>query len=69
MNQPQPQGFKLFAYSNYSYLSLHVKSANAAAPLSSSGVSGFVWLIALLIIAVLVGVVVLVRRRGEEDRA
>ena len=37
VNQPQPQGFKLFAYSNYSYLSLHIKSANAAAPVSSSG--------------------------------
>jgi peptide/nickel transport system substrate-binding protein len=69
VNQPQPQGFKLFAYSNYSYLSLHVKSANAAAPQSSGGISGFVWLIGLLIILLLVGVVVVVRRRGEEDRA
>ena len=69
VNQPQPQGFKLFAYSNYSYLSLHIKSADAAAPVTSSSVSGFVWLIALVVILLLVGVVVLVRRRGEEDRA
>ena len=69
VNQPQPQGFKLFAYSNYSYLSLHIKSANAAAPVKSGGVSGMVWLIALLVIAVLIGIVVLVRRRGEEERA
>ena len=46
-----------------------MKSANAAAPQSSGGISGFVWLIGLLIVALLVGVVVLVRRRGEEDRA
>jgi peptide/nickel transport system substrate-binding protein len=69
VNQPQPQGYKLYAYGNYSYLSLHVKSANAAEPQSSSGISGFVWLIGLLIIVVLLGIVVLVRRRSEEDRA
>ena len=69
VTQPQPQGAKLYAYSNYSYLSLHAKSAADAAAAPSSGVSGFVWLIALVVAALIIGAVFLVRRRGEEDRA
>jgi peptide/nickel transport system substrate-binding protein len=69
VNQPQPAGYKLFQYGNASYLSLHVKSAADAAPPASSGVSGAVWLIALILIVVLVGVILLVRRRGAEERA
>jgi peptide/nickel transport system substrate-binding protein len=69
VTQPQPQGYKLFAYGNYSYLSLHAKSAADAAATPSSGVSGFVWLILLVVVLAIIGVVFLVRRRGEEDRA
>jgi peptide/nickel transport system substrate-binding protein len=69
VTQPQPQGAKLFAYSTYSYLSLHVKSAADAAAPASSGVSGAVWLIALVVIVALAAIVILVRRRGEEERA
>jgi peptide/nickel transport system substrate-binding protein len=69
VNQPQPQGYKLFAYGNYSYLSLHLKTTAAAASPASSGVSGAVWLVGLILVVVLVGVILLVRRRGDEERA
>jgi hypothetical protein len=33
------------------------------------GVSGAVWLVGLVLVVVLIGVILLVRRRGEEERA
>jgi peptide/nickel transport system substrate-binding protein len=68
VNQPQPQGFKLFAYSNESYLSLRPASATTNTS-PSSGISGVVWLIAAAVIILLVGIVIALRRRGAEDRA
>jgi peptide/nickel transport system substrate-binding protein len=68
VTQPQPQGYKLYAMSNYSYLSLQLKSTAAAAT-TSSGISGAVWLVGLILVVVLVGVILLVRRRGDEERA
>ncbi len=68
INQPQPTGFKLFAYGPYSYLSIRPK-AGAVITTGSGGISGFVWLAIAAGLVVVIGGIVLARRRGEEDRA
>jgi peptide/nickel transport system substrate-binding protein len=69
VNQPSPQGFKLFAYGNYSYLTLHPATANATTGTGAGGASGVVWLIIAVVVIAAVAVVVMARRRGSEDRA
>jgi peptide/nickel transport system substrate-binding protein len=68
VDQPQPQGFKLFAYGNYSYLSLR-PAVGAAASSGSSGVSGVVWVIIGVVAVAVIALILVARRRGEEDRA
>jgi peptide/nickel transport system substrate-binding protein len=65
VKQPQPQGFVLFQYGEWSYLTVHPKTAGSTTG-SSSAVSGVVWLGVLAVIVLIIGAIVFSRRRRED---
>jgi peptide/nickel transport system substrate-binding protein len=60
-------GFLLNQWGTYSYLNVRPISEEQTPP--AGGISAGVWIAVVVAIAVIAGAVVLVRRRGEEDRA
>jgi len=60
-------GYLLNQYGNYSYLNIRPASAEQAP--AAGGISAAVWVGVLVAIAAIAAAVVLLRRRGEEDRA
>jgi peptide/nickel transport system substrate-binding protein len=67
--QPEPDGAFLFQFGAYSYLNLRSSGGGGGSSGGSSGIPTGVWLGIGAAIIVIVGIVVLVRRRSEEDRA
>jgi peptide/nickel transport system substrate-binding protein len=65
--QPQPNGFLLFAYGNNSYV--HVRPVSGEVTSPGGGVSGLIWLGIALGVVVVIGGILLARRRSEEGRA
>ncbi len=66
---PQPNGYLLNQYSSYSVLTLRPLSASQANA-GSGGISAGVWVGVVAAIVVIVGLVIMARRRGpREDRA
>jgi peptide/nickel transport system substrate-binding protein len=68
VNQPQPQGYLVFAYGTYTYTNVRPVSANVGAA-SDSGIPGWVWIVIAAGVVLVVGTTVFVRRRSEEERA
>ncbi len=67
--QPEPDGAYLFQFGAYSYMNLRPSGGGGGSSGGSSGIPTGVWLGIGAAIIVIVGIVVLVRRRSEEDRA
>jgi peptide/nickel transport system substrate-binding protein len=67
VEQPQPHGYALFQYGNWSYLAIHPISGSSRR--SSAGVSGFAWLAVVGVLLLVVGGIIYVRRRGADMRA
>jgi peptide/nickel transport system substrate-binding protein len=65
---PQPGGWLLFGYGPLSYVKLHPVSANISSG-GSSSVSGLVWVGIVVALVVIIGAVMMVRRRSEDEPA
>lgn len=70
VHQPEPGGPIMFSYGPYSYINVHPTSATSASGASSSsGLSPVVWIAVVAGAILLIGGVMLVRRRvGAEER-
>ena len=66
--QPEPDGALLFQFGAYSYMNLK-PSGTGASSSGSEGIPTGVWLGIGAAIILIVGIIALVRRRSEEDRA
>jgi hypothetical protein len=65
--QPDPDGDVLATYGPLSFISIRPATGTTAGETGSSGISAVVWIAILAAVAVIVGGLMLARRRRESD--